>query len=171
MEFKKAHIEEEWMDLVNEFPEFILELSPYVETWYESMIKHCEKFNLTPITKEDLTNLRYGFECSIGWKELIREYFTEVRKLMQKVELNGHDVHYKTCIFKEKFGELVDQGDFYGDDRNLYIKEFNEIGKILYRSNKICEVCGKEATMNRNGFWMKTLCDVHARERSYTVVG
>jgi hypothetical protein len=163
MEFLKSTIEGEWMDLVEEFPEFILELSPCVERWYEKYIENIKKCKPL-INKSELCNLRYSFECGVGWKPLIREYFIEVRRLIQMARSNGHDLHYKTCIFKEKFGELRDQGDFYGDDRSLYLSEFNKIGEILDKSITICEKCGKHGSIRREG-WVKALCDKHAEER------
>lgn len=164
MEFLKSNIGEEWMDLVEEFPEFILELSPCVMSWYEMYIENLKKRNLPFIDKSELCNLRYSFECGVGWKNLIREYFIEVRRLINMARTNGHDLSYKTCIFKEKFGQLRDQGDFYGDDRSLYIAEFYKIGEILDKSSNICEKCGEHGSL-RQGGWVKTLCDKHAEER------
>lgn len=160
MEFVKGNISDEWWDLVNEFPEFTLELSPYLEKWYIEVVDHCEKYALQKPKKEDLTNLRYGFECGFGWQGIIREYFIEMRKLLETSKGNGHDVHYKCCIFKEKFGELVDQGDFYGDDCNLYREQLKKIGEILNKSTKTCEKCGEVGVL-RTSDWWKTVCDEH----------
>jgi hypothetical protein len=157
MEFLKSNISAEWWDLVNEFPEFTLELSPYVEEWYDKYHDFCPEVSMKI---EDLTNLRYGFECGIGWKEIIREYFIEMRKLLARAKDNGHDVHYKTCIFKEKFGELRDQGDFYGDDRKLYYDDYHKLDNILRKSTKTCEKCGDVGIL-RTENWYKTLCDDH----------
>lgn len=166
MEFLKSNIGKEWIDLVEEFPEFIFDLSPYVESWFGVYTENAKKYNLEVVDKKDLCNLRYGFECGVGWKELVREYFTEVRRLVLKAKSNGHDIHYRTFIFKEKFGEIRDQGDFYGDDRSLYIQEFYKIGDILYESILICEKCGDIGSLRTDSGWYKTRCDKHDAERS-----
>lgn len=169
MQFHKDNIEEDWWDLVNEFPEFILDPSPEVEEWYnDSLLSDGQSM---PTDKSQLCNLRYGFECDIGWKEIIREYFKEIQKLLEKARLNGDEVFYKTCIFKEKFGELRDQGDFYGKNYKEYWDDYLVLDKLLVeKSSKTCEICGKEGTLKRRsgGFgWLKTLCDEHAKTHNY----
>lgn len=163
-EFAKANLEEEWMDLVNEFPEFILELSPCV----------LEIFNKEYHNEVDLNsvcNLRYGFECNVGWKNIIREYFTNIRNLIQDAKNNGHEIHYKTFIMKEKFGELRDQGDFYGPDKSLYWNRYVELSReAMQKSSKTCELCGEPGKLLRKGKnwgWIKCLCEKHALEKQY----
>jgi hypothetical protein len=150
MQFLKSNIEEEWMDLVNEFPEFILELSPMVLEW-------CEKHE----NKEELCNLRYSFECGIGWKAIIWEYFNNIRNLINKAKEGGDEVYYKTCIFKEKYGELRDQGDFYGPDSEKYYRAYSALSSdLMTTSGSICEKCGAPGS-RRGGGWASTLCDEH----------
>lgn len=154
MQFLKSNIEEEWMDLVNEFPEFILELSPMVLEW-------CEKHE----NPEELCNLRYSFECGIGWKDIIREYFKQLQTLVERAKSNGDEIYYKTCIFKEKFGELRDQGDFYGPDYKKYYNTYSILSsELTEQSGYICEKCGAPGS-KRGGGWVRTLCDEHHNER------
>ena len=167
MEFSKKNIGGEWEDLASEFPEFIYDLSPEVEEWYESLKKNPS----IEVEKEDLCNLRYGFECNIGWKEIIREYFKSIRNLLKEAHDNGDEVFYKTFIFKEKFGELRDQGDFYGKDSIKYRTMYYALQDILVKkSANVCEVCGEEGVLmvKRGGFgWIKTLCPKHSEELEY----
>lgn len=161
MQFLKSNIEDEWMDLCEEFPEFIFELSPYVEEWYDNYSAQCQMSD-----KSELCNLRYGFECGIGWKTIIREYFTQIRDLIKKARSFGHDIHYKACIMKEKFGSLRDQGDFYGRDYNIYYKQYYDLSNVVeVVSTNTCEICGDIGKI-RKGSWVKTLCDKHCEEKA-----
>lgn len=162
MEFHKSNVEDGWWDLINEFPEFILELSPTVQEWYqESLLLESGK-NCMPNCREDLINLRYSFECGLGWKSIIWEYFTNIRKLIDDAKSNGDDINYKTCIFKEKFGRLCDQGDFYGADRLIYWSRYCDLSRSLgIKSSITCEVCGITGHI-RERRWARCLCDGHA---------
>ena len=168
MEFLISNIGEEWMDLVNEFPEFILELSPYTNEWYCAHVLYAKNFNRIPPSKELICNLRYGFECGIGWKNIIRDYFFQIRNLLNTAKENGDEIHYKTFIFKEKFGELRDQGDFYGPARIEYWDDYVKLDKILLsKSVSVCEVCGGDGVLMRRGGRLKTVCPQHAVENDY----
>ena len=168
MEFLKSNIDPEWMDLVEEFPEFILELSPTVLSVIDNFSKLGDNISSESLTPEKFCNLRYGFECSIGWKELLREYFEDIQALIEKSKRNGDEVFYKTCIMKEKFGELRDQGDFYGKDCKKYWKEYSDLShKLAEKSLLQCEICGMIGELKKRGYWVKTLCEKHAEEREY----
>jgi hypothetical protein len=83
---------------------------------------------------------------------------------------NGHDLHYKTFIFKEKFGEIADQGDFYGEDRLLYWEQYIKLGNtLIIQSRNRCEICGNIGSIGRRGKsgWIRTLCDNHFNESGY----
>jgi hypothetical protein len=167
MQFHKNNIGEEWMGLANEFSEFIFQPSPELLDW----VDHCKSkgFDGVPTT-ENLVNLRYGFECGIGWKNIIWEYFTSIRNLIKEAKDNGHDISYSPFIFKEKFAQLLDQGDFYGADASIYRDRYYELGNIMSEASlETCEVCGKPGKSRGKSYgWVKTICDDHAIELNYT---
>jgi hypothetical protein len=171
MQFHKSNVEEEWWDLINEFPEFILDLSPTINEWYQETLLLADDYGSMPKNKEDLINLRYSFECGMGWKTIIREYFQDMKDLISDAKSNGDDINYKTCIFKEKFGEICDQGDFYGKDRMKYWDQYIQMGRTLReKSITTCEDCGNVGFIRKRGKrwgWIKCLCDKHSEEREY----
>lgn len=171
MQFLISNITPEWMDLVESFPEFIFELSPDVEYWFEESRKLADERNLPPLDKTKWCNLRYSFECDIGWKPIIWEYFTNIKNIIDNARANGDEVFYKTCIFKEKFGELRDQGDFYGKDHKKYLSEYTKLSlDLMEKSSKVCEICGKDGRLRtaKRGWWIKCLCEDHAVEKEFS---
>lgn len=166
MQFHKNLITPEWLDLVNEFPEIFLDPSPEVMDLYKDY--QDAEYSGFPNNKEDLCNLRYGFECDVGWKEIIRDFCVKVRELINKAKENGHEIHHKTFILKEKFGGLRNQGSFYGPDKGLYRDEFYKLDNELEdKSMKTCELTGKPGkVLTRNGWW-KTLCEEKALELGF----
>lgn len=161
-EFDRASIKSEWDDLVEEYPEIFLEPSPDVLDWYS---KYNENSNIHVPEFERLCNLRYGFEMDSGWKEIIREFCCNIRKLIRKAKDNGHEIHFKTFILKEKFGEIANQGDFYGPDRDLYWEDYVGLQhKLILDSLITCERTGKEGKLRRRNYWVKTLCDEEAEK-------
>jgi len=136
VQFHKENIDPEWQDLVEEFPCLILEPSPSVLELFRDYGD--EKFPSFPNRKEDLCNLRFGFECGVGWKGIIRDFFSEVSELMAEAETNGHDFMYRPFILKSKFKTCRDQGDIFGRDATLYRDRYYEISERLFdKSTKI----------------------------------
>jgi hypothetical protein len=165
-QFHKNNITEEWQDLVNEFPEFFLEPSPYV---LEMTEKYAGKGHW-PDKLEDCTNLRFGFELGgTGWKGILFEHFFAIRNLIKRAMENGHRINYKACILKEKFGRCCDQGNFFGDDFKLYSSDYYKLcDKLEERSLKTCMITGKEGRcVSSNSGWWKTLCEEKAKEIGY----
>jgi hypothetical protein len=151
MEFLKSNISEEWMDLVEEFPQIFLELSPLVES---RLVDYPKIYT----NRDELSNLRFGFECGVGWKSIIREFCVEITDLIQSAKDAGHEIHYKTCIMKEKFGDLRDQGHFYGPDAELYRQKYYDISENMEeKSRYVCEVTGGPGIRALRGMWYKTL--------------
>ena len=161
MQFHRNNITEGWQDLVKEFPEIFLEPSEVIL----DMFRQYEGLGYFPATLEECCNLRYGFECGIGWKNVIRQFCTDIRELVNFAKEKGHEICYKTFILKEKFGELRDQGDFYGADVAMYRDQYwNLSRKMETESLKTCETCGKpgKTRISPSG-WYRTTCDDHQR--------
>ena len=158
MEFIKQNLEEEWLPVIEQFPKIFLEPSQYVSDCYEKYYKHQD------ILKEDLVNLRYGFEHGIGWKDLIIGLCQDLQQLADKAISEGNTFQYKGCIIKEKFGQLTPQGDIEQSDGAWEIYR-DEYYKILHKWEKqsltTCEICGKKGTLMGGG-WYKTRCEKHS---------
>ena len=158
IEFHRNNIEPEWQDLVEEYPEIFLEPSEYVLDLYNTHYANNDDENL-PKSLDEVSNLRYSFECSIGWKEIIRDFCKKIRALVEYAKSEGHEIVYKTCILKEKFGSISDQGDFYGEDARLYYADYRKISNELEdASGKTCELCGKPGGVVSNKGWYKCRC-------------
>ena len=164
MEFLRSNIDESWMDLVEEFPEIFLDPSPYVLGIHEKYGPVTEEYS----NLDNLCNLRFSFECGIGWKNLIREFCVRIRALVQLAKSERKEIHYKSCIMKEKFGELRDQGDFYGPDAAEYRQRYYDISEdVEEKSRTICEVTGNPGKRLLKGGWTRTLCEEEALKRGY----
>ena len=164
MQFKRDEITPEWMDLCEEFPEIFLEPSQEVLDIYK------ENYKIEDADPNTLCNLRFGVEVGgTGWKKIIREFCVKIRELIAHAKTNGHEIGYKTFILKEKFGELRDQGEFYGRDALLYMNDYNTLSwELENASSHICEITGKVGTLvhNERGSY-KTLCEEQALKLGY----
>lgn len=157
MEFTKQEISEEWLTVVEQFPKIFLELSTEVLQRYEAYYKH------KGIPKDQVINLRDGFEHGIGWKDIVIGFCQEMQELADKAVTEGKTFQYKGCIFKEKFGQFTPQGhleksdgawEIYRDDYYKIIRKWEE------KSLTTCEVCGKNGQPTERG-WIRTLCNEH----------
>ena len=161
MEFVKENVKEEWLPVIEEFPEIFLKPSEYVENVWDAY------YQTRGIKKEDLVNLRYGFEHGIGWKEIVRGFCEDMEALKQKAKENGDHFQYKGCIMKEKFGTFTPQGDVEAD-KETWTKYSEEYYKIMNKWEKaslsVCEVCGEPGKLRTKG-WHKTLCDKHNNKK------
>jgi hypothetical protein len=157
-EFDKNNIGPEWNDLIQEYPEIFLKPSPKVlNIFAEAAVNN---WHNTAELAEDLCNLRYGFECGVGWKQIIREFCQDITNLIQKAKNNDHEIQYSTFILKEKFGECYSQGDFYGPDVKYYWTEYWDIvANLQKKSSKVCEITGKPGVLMKRNYWVRTLCE------------
>lgn len=123
-EFHIKNITPEWQPLVEKYPEIFLDLSPMVKSLFIPP-RDKEVFDLYyPNGIYDLCNLRYGVECHIKWLPFIDKFCEEVTELSKCAKSNGHDAYYKSFILKEKYGTLRDQGDWLGNDCDLYRPQY-----------------------------------------------
>jgi hypothetical protein len=167
-QFDKDNIEDEWLELVNEFPEIFLEPSPDVLSLFNEA-KEKDWKNM-PDKIDDLVNLRYGFEHGFGWNQIIRDFCKDIIHLIHDATNHGHKIYYKTFILKEKFGRCCTQGDFYGPDSDKYYDRCNNIiGQLEEKSLNTCEVTGKvgKRVTKKGSGWMKTLSKEIAEHEGY----
>lgn len=163
-QFDIKGVEAEWIDLVREFPEIFLEPSPEVESWHNQYAG-----NGVPYKKEELCNLRFSFECETGWKEVIRELCQNIREFINNEKANGHEAWAKSCIVKEKFGELAWQGDQSFSREGAFQEFYDLIRAAEKKSVETCELTGKPGNLccKKKGRWYKTLSPEKAEELGY----
>jgi hypothetical protein len=129
MQFHKDNITEAWKDLTEEFPEIFLNPSPEV-------LNLCNEFKDKPSSMpknlEDLCNLRFGFECPIEWKGIIRDFCLKVDAIRKNAQANGDEAYYCAFILKSKFGTCRDQGTFFGKDKEKYSSLYYEASQALF---------------------------------------
>lgn len=96
MEFIKGNLHEQWeIDLVNEFPEFFLEISEELMDIYNK----CYRPNDPDFPKiEDLVNLRYGFEFHSNWKTIARDHLISIKDLIKKLMITVMKFHTKDLL-------------------------------------------------------------------------
>jgi hypothetical protein len=158
MEFTKQELSEEWLSVVEQFPKIFLELSVHVLERYEAYYKH------QGIPKDQLVNLRDGFEHGIGWKDIVIGFCQEMQELADEAVAEGNTFQYKGFIFKEKFGQFTPQGDVEKSDGawEIYRDKYFKISrKWEEKSLTTCEVCGKNGKLTAIGFWSRTICNEH----------
>jgi hypothetical protein len=137
IQFHKQNIAPEWQGLAGDFHDFIFDLSPNVLEMFRDYSG--PKYLTYPNSKSDLCNLRYGFECGVGWEGIIREFFTEMDALMKEAKEAGHEFYYRPFILKAKFKTCSDQGDIFGRDAHLYRDRYRKISQDLYEKSKSVE--------------------------------
>lgn len=166
-QFDIKNIEEEWLPLVKEFPEIFLEPSPEVESWHNQYAG-----NGIPEKKEDLCNLRFSFECGIGWIEVIRKLCQDITEFINNERANGYEAWAKSCIIKEKFGELAWQGDQRFGREGAWKEFYDLIHAAEKKSVETCELTGEPGNLccKKQGRWYKTLSPEKAEELGYEKV-
>lgn len=160
MEFLKQNLSQIWLPVIEQFPKIFLEPSEYVQGVYDNF------YNVEGIKKEDLVNLRYGFEHRDGWKDIVIGFCEDMQALADKAAAEGHTFQYKGCIIKEKFGQFTPQGDLEKSNGawEIYRDEYYDIcRKWEEKSLTVCEVCGKDGELRSTGWW-KTRCDEHNKK-------
>lgn len=171
MTFSKLNIEPEFGELVNEFPEIFLEPSFEVEKTFEAGDRRMGK-PMSSVTqnKDDLCNLRYGFEHDVGWIEILREFCAACRELIKNAE--SKEARITAFIVKEKFGALEWQGNVYNLNKEEFSKYLELRGKLREKSLTTCEVSGKVGSLRKTeDGWRKTLCEEEAIRLKYELGG
>jgi hypothetical protein len=160
MTFSKSGLLPWGLELVNKYPLIFLELATENRNWAPS------------VPDSDYVNLRFGFECGEGWKELIENIAKTGTQLVEHLrgytKNNKHFIH--SCIVKEKLGGLRWQGSFSLPPpfQELWMAYYGEQESQSYGT---CEITGKygylrETKCGENA-WKKTLCMEEAVKRGY----
>ena len=107
------------------------------------------------------TAMCWGFECGDGWYHIIDAACAQIENHLYNKRVNAEKFHPVIATqVKEKYGTLR----FYyagGDD---YVDGVVSMAESI--SATTCEICGAPGKL-REGGWLKTLCDEHAKERGY----
>lgn len=107
-------------------------------------------FNLCPslYKNRDKTAMTYGFCFGNGWFNIIMNLSIKLERLNQK---NKPKAYFYQA--KEKFGSMT----IYAVDTTKEMEEL--IKKYEHESNHICEECGSQKKVSREGpGWIRTLC-------------
>jgi len=105
--------------------------------------------NVDPTLQNNL--MAFGFECDKGWHPMIIELLDKIQDMVNNNPEEYLDL--RIMQIKEKFGGLRVYTNFYDEDIELLLSEYEE------KSNTICEICGRPGELRENHFWLKTLCD------------
>lgn len=132
-QFHIENIEPAWLPLAEKYRHIFIEPSREVKSMWDA---YGGGRGDMPKREEDLCNLRYGFEMHENRLPEVEAYIEKIQALLDKAETAGHEIFYKSFIFKEKFGSLRDQGDFYGRDRDLYYKQYSALSSELMTSSQ-----------------------------------
>lgn len=101
----------------------------------------------------------FGLEVGDGWIDLLDKLCYKINKhLDSNLKLKEG---FRVDQVKSKYGTLR----FYTSGEDDYI--FNLIKKYEKLSGKICERCGKAATMCIRGGWFATLCSDCAKKEGF----
>ena len=112
------------------------------------------------------TAMCWGFECGDGWYNIIDTLCATIKSREYNLSIRVLDKEEYFPVIadqvKEKYGGLR----FYyrgGDD---YIHGAASMAEYL--SEVTCEKCGAPGK-TRDGGWIRTLCDEHAKEQGYSL--
>lgn len=97
----------------------------------------------------------FSLEFDPGWDQIVLDLARELDEI---------DPEWQPVQIKEKFGGLrcyLDSGNMSDD---VYDAVSDAVERAERRASRTCEICGSPGEL-RNGGWMKTLCDEHARKR------
>lgn len=103
-EFHISNLNDKELEIVRKYPSYYLEVFPggYVEDYIKRGV----------LKKEEAVNLRYGFEFREDWlhlAEMLGEFATTIEKAAREEGYENSKI--SSCILKEKFGRLTEQGD------------------------------------------------------------
>lgn len=99
---------------------------------------------------------RVGFQCEIGWFDILDAYFAVVDSVMPP------DAVYKVGQIKEKLGSLRIYDSSYGETW-ASVKAVTEAHRLAEaRSYHVCEYCGNPGVWSSRRGYLTTVCEDHA---------
>lgn len=105
----------------------------------------------------DESCMAFGLECDDGWYDLLDVLCSLI---MWETKYDENMKPVVALQVKEKFGTLR----FYYRGGNDAISSYVTFAENM--SGRTCEVCGSVGSV-RDGGWLRTLCDQHAKELGY----
>lgn len=105
---------------------------------YELLVEQYPKF---------FSELRYGFECGLGWYHIIERLTRDLVDISEADELDT-----KVVQIKEKYGTLRFYLSAETEDMSALIDEAEK------KSARTCELCGQEGEMEVRNHWLSVRC-------------
>lgn len=93
------------------------------------------------------TLMCFGFECGDGWYDIIYKLCQDITTVLER---DAQQI--EVLQVKEKYATLRFNIDAGTDEIGNLIDEAEEKSAIT------CEICGKEGSLHKRGYWLKTLC-------------
>jgi len=107
------------------------------------------------------TAMVWGFDCGDGWYNIIDAVCAQIENRAYNNRRNNVEFHPVVATqVKEKYGTLR----FYYTGGDEYVDGVVAMAEAM--SAVTCETCGAPGKL-REGGWLKTLCDEHAKEQGY----
>lgn len=100
--------------------------------------------------------MAFGCECDDGWYPVIRSMCHAIHQ-----QLKHNEMEFEFTQVKEKYGGL--RVYHFGGDAFID----GVIAMAEEMAYKTCELCGSTGTLCNTGYWLKTLCENHAKEHNY----
>lgn len=122
-------VEQEEEELYDEFPDMF--------EWYHN-----------DYPAEPRPPISMGIQCGEGWIPIIKDLCEDLDEM---------EAEFKFVQIKEKFGGLRAYTEgVSGDDAQEALELIHEAEENSYN---VCEKCGDEGEISRNGGWIRTRCD------------
>lgn len=144
-QFSKENLPAWQLEIIDKYPIFT-EFNPECVPYYPA---------------ENRCNLRFGYECGEGWRELIEKWAihaTYFNNIIEGVEHNNEQCYVYPFIQKEKFGSYHAQSS-YNLTPELWTIWMGFQSSLNRKSEHICEITGKYGKLRNDLFWIRTLCD------------
>lgn len=104
---------------------------------------------------------RFGFQCEIGWIDILDKYFEVVNREMPPTAT------YEIGQIKEKLGSLRIYDSSYGETLSSVRAVTDAHALAEARSFYTCEYCGKHGVWSNRRGYLTTVCEDHAVRDGY----